>query len=92
MGRLPSQLWQIYAVPADGGSPLQLFSDDENEGEPDWAPNGSLLVLSQSPALKADAATNVVIHRVDLRTHQVSILPGSEGLIRLIGRQMGVTL
>jgi dipeptidyl aminopeptidase/acylaminoacyl peptidase len=78
MGRLPSQLWQIYVVPAEGGNPQRLVSDDENEGEPDWEPNGSVLVFSQFPAL--EAATNLTIHRLDLRTHQISILPGSEGL------------
>jgi serine/threonine protein kinase/Tol biopolymer transport system component len=79
MGRLPPQLWQIYVVPAEGGSPQQLVSDDENEGEPDWSPSGSQLVFSQFPQL-GSAARDMVIHRLDLRTHQVSILPGSEGL------------
>ena len=79
MGRLPSQLWQIYVVPAEGGSPQQLVSDDENDGEPDWSPSGSQLVFSQLSQL-GSAARDLVIHRLDLKTHQVSILPGSEGL------------
>jgi len=79
MGRLPPQLWQIYVVPAEGGSPQQLVSVDENEGEPDWSPGGSQLVFSQFPQL-GSAARDMVIHILDLRTHQVSILPGSEGL------------
>jgi Tol biopolymer transport system component len=79
MGRLPPQLWQIYVVPAEGGSPQQLVSVDENEGEPNWSPSGSQLVFSQFPQL-GSAARDTVIHRLDLRTHQVSILPGSEGL------------
>jgi serine/threonine protein kinase len=79
MGRLPPQLWQIYVVPAEGGSPQQLVSDDKNEGAPDWSPSGSQLVFSQFPEL-GSAARDMVIHRLDLRTHQVSILPGSEGL------------
>lgn len=78
MGRLPSQRWLIYVVPAEGGNPQQLVSDEENEGEPNWEPNGSALVFSQFPAL--EVATNLKIRRLDLRTHQISILPGSEGL------------
>jgi len=79
MGRLPPQLWQIYVVPAEGGSPQQLVSDDDNEGAPDWSPSGSQLMFSQFPEL-GSAARGMVIHRLDLRTHQVSILPGSDGL------------
>jgi hypothetical protein len=36
-------------------------------------------MFSQFPEL-GSAARGMVIHRLDLRTHQVSILPGSDGL------------
>ena len=80
MGRLAPQLWQVYLVPAVGGSPQQVSSDNKNEGEPDWAENGNLLVFSQLPELETNAAKDMVIHSLDLRTHQVSVLPGSTGL------------
>ena len=80
MGRPPSQLWQIYVVPAEGGSPQQVVSDDVNEGSPDWAPSGSLLIFSQLPQLETNAAKDMVVQTLELRTHQVSVLPRSEGL------------
>jgi eukaryotic-like serine/threonine-protein kinase len=80
MARLPANLWQIYLVPAEGGSPQQVVSDGDNEGEPDWSPSGNLLVFSQFPWVKTSALSKVVIHLLDLRTQQASILPGSEGL------------
>jgi serine/threonine protein kinase len=80
MARLPANLWQIYLVSAGGGSPQQVVSDGENEGEPDWSGNGSLLVFSEFPWVKTSASSKVVIQLFDLRTQQASVLPGSEGL------------
>ncbi len=80
MGRRPPQLWQIYVVPAEGGSPQQVVSDDENEGVPDWAPSGSLLVFSQLPELETNGAKDMVVHSLELKSHQASVLPGSTGL------------
>jgi len=89
MARLPSQLWQIYLVPAEGGSPQQVSSDDENEAEPNWAESGNLLVFSRLPELKTNAAKNVVIHSLDMRTHEVSVLLGSNGLYSAHGSPDG---
>jgi serine/threonine protein kinase/Tol biopolymer transport system component len=80
MGRLPGQLWQIYVLPADGGSPLQVVSDHENEGEPDWSPDERLLLYSQLPAMQVSDEKKMVIHSLELATHQVSTLPGSDEL------------
>ena len=80
MGRRPPQLWQIYVVPAEGGSPQQVVSDDENEGAPDWGPSGSLLVFSQLPELETNGAKDMVVHSLELKTHQAAVLPGSAGL------------
>lgn len=80
MARLPAKLWQIYLVPAEGGSPQQVVSDENNEGDPDWSPSGNLLLFSQFPWVKTSASSKVVIHLLDLRRQQASILPRSEGL------------
>jgi eukaryotic-like serine/threonine-protein kinase len=80
MGRLPGQLWQIYVLPAEGGSPLQVVSDDENEGEPDWSPDGRFLTYSELPLLQVNATKKMEIRTLDLTTHQASTLPNSEGL------------
>jgi eukaryotic-like serine/threonine-protein kinase len=89
MGRLAPQLWQIYVVPAEGGSPQQVSSDDENEGEPDWAEGGNLLVFGQLPELETNAAKDMLIHSLDLRTHQISVLQGSMGLYSAHGSPDG---
>ena len=71
----------------EGGSPRQVASDGENEGELDWAPSGSLLVFSQLPELGTDAARNFMIRKFDVKKNQTSILPGRTGFTRPIGRR-----
>jgi eukaryotic-like serine/threonine-protein kinase len=69
----PSGDWKIYVVSADGGSPEQVTSD---EGlDPTWSPDGSFLAYSSDYS-----DLHSVVHLVDLRTHHISTVPGSEGL------------
>ena len=79
MGRLPGKLWQVYVVSAKGGTPQQVVSDEYNEGEPDWAPTGKKLVFSQFPEVENTSPGKGSIRVLDLNTHQISIVPGSEG-------------
>lgn len=80
MGRFPGNRWQIYTVPADGGNPQQVVSDQKNEGDPDWSPKGDLLVFSELPELAGGNGNDGVIRVLDLKTHHTSILPQSHGL------------
>jgi len=76
-GAEPGQPWKIYLVSADGGTPQSVVPQEPNRTDPDWLADGNSLIFRdvwRSP----DAITG--IHLLDLRTHQVSILPGSEGL------------
>jgi serine/threonine protein kinase/Tol biopolymer transport system component len=67
---------RTYLVSADGGSSRQLLPDDpDTERDPNWSPDGGRIVFSGQPADK-DSAIRVL----DLKTHQVSTLPGSQGL------------
>ncbi|HXU37882.1 MAG TPA: winged helix-turn-helix domain-containing protein [Blastocatellia bacterium] len=70
------QKMKIYLVSPDGGSSEQIISGDENEYGPAWAPDGSTLAFwSGERALGTSA-----IYLFSLRTQEVSMLPGSEGL------------
>jgi Tol biopolymer transport system component/predicted Ser/Thr protein kinase len=67
----------IYLVSADGGTPQTVASQSPNPMDPDWLPDGNSMIFGDvfvSPA----AITG--IHSLDLRTHQVATLPGSDGL------------
>jgi eukaryotic-like serine/threonine-protein kinase len=67
---------RIYEIAAEGGSPhLLMESDGRQQLDPNWSPEGSKIVFgSQSN----DPSSPIRI--LDLASHQVSTLPGSDGL------------
>ena len=71
------QPWRIYLVSADGGTPESVVPQEANRNDPDWLPDGNSLIYGD--VLTSPAAITG-IHLLDLRSHQVSMLPGSEGL------------
>ncbi len=70
----------LFLISADGGNLQQLTTGDQYEVDPNWSPDGNLLVFSGFPVLEGGASAATAIHLLDLRTHRVSTLPGSEGL------------
>jgi Tol biopolymer transport system component len=73
----PGKPEKIYAVSAEGGSARQLMPDDPKpQLDPNWSPDGSKIVFSASSLGGVDSAIEVF----DLGNHQVSTLPGSQGL------------
>ncbi len=77
MGREPGKPWQTYVVSAEGGSPQNLMPSDHNQGEGNWSPDGNSLIFG---GFSRKEAGTVGIRFLDLRTHGISKLPGSEGL------------
>ena len=69
--------WKIFLVSPQGGTPEEILPDDRVEGDPTWSPDGTRIAYSSglpSPGQKSD------IRIVDLRTRQVSSVPGSSDL------------
>jgi len=66
----------IYLASVDGGGLQELLpGDPEPKWGPDWSPEGDKIVFSGSPA-DSDSA----IRLLDLNTHHLSTLPGSQGM------------
>jgi Tol biopolymer transport system component len=72
--RNPGHPWSISLLPANGGTPKQVVSDPEDRVDPNWSPDGNSLVFGSFDV------PNHPIWIVDLRTGQISTLPGSVGL------------
>jgi eukaryotic-like serine/threonine-protein kinase len=85
MASRPGQPWKIYVVPAEGGTPREVTAGDQNQGghnqgDPTWMPKGDAIVFAGIPWLEYGTAAGPNIHIVDLKTSQISDVPGSENL------------
>jgi Tol biopolymer transport system component len=67
---------RIFEVSPGGGSPRQLMPDDPSgQADPSWSPAGDKIVFASTGQ---DAASTIRI--LDLASHQIVTLPGSEGI------------
>jgi Tol biopolymer transport system component len=83
-GNLPGKPPEDFIVSSEGGGPPEQIPTAPGEVgqiDPDWSPDGnSLRFAGAPPPIETAHATNA-IHILDLRTHKVSTLPGSQGFI-----------
>jgi serine/threonine protein kinase len=69
---------RIYVVSPAGGKPRLIV--DNPQSDPSWSPDGRSLAFGSIPGLVASKSPDAVIRSMDLGTHEVKALPGSEGL------------
>ncbi|MBI3664716.1 MAG: PD40 domain-containing protein [Acidobacteria bacterium] len=79
-GTAPGKPSKIYVIPAAGGTPQQVMPGERYEGNPNWSPDGNSLLFGRLPFLEGGVSGLVALHVLDLRTDQISTIPGSEGL------------
>ena len=80
MAREPGKAWQLYSVPAEGGSPQPLHPENRNAGDPDWSADGQSLVFGRVPDLMGKETGSRAIQILDMHSHAITPVPGSEGL------------
>ncbi len=68
--------WKIVLIPADGGPSTPLIDQEIVQSDPTWSADGTRIAFATGEVLGA-ARTDIRV--VDLRTRQVSTLPGSSG-------------
>jgi Tol biopolymer transport system component len=78
MASRPGKPWKIFVAPAEGGTPKEVIAGDRNQGDPTWTADGNSLVFAGMPWLEYGNAAGPNIHILDLKTSQISDLPGSE--------------
>jgi Tol biopolymer transport system component len=67
---------KLYTVSTDGGSPRQLIPENSpEEWDATWSSDGSRIAFGSGPSDPASA-----IRIFDVKTNQISTLPGSNGL------------
>jgi len=73
----PGKTWKVYVISSSGGAPQEIIPGDTRpEIDPSRCPDGNSIVFGGSVG---DAKRS--IRRVDLKTHAVSTLTGSEALL-----------
>jgi Tol biopolymer transport system component len=66
----------MYEISFDGGTPHPLLPDDHSQQlDPNWSPDGTKIVFAGESNNPSSA-----IHILDLASHKISNLPGSESL------------
>jgi eukaryotic-like serine/threonine-protein kinase len=68
--------WTIFLTSANGGSPIQLLSEDTFESDPTWSADGTQLAFATGTDYLSGKSE---IRIVNMNTHQFSTLPGSSG-------------
>jgi eukaryotic-like serine/threonine-protein kinase len=67
---------RIWIVAAQGGSAKRLLPEDRaSETDPSWSPDGRTMIFSTGIV----GGSNSVIKILDLASHRITALPGSEG-------------
>ena len=80
MGRQPGKPWKVYTMDGEGGHLQEVLDEGRSEADPDWSPDGRVLVLGRLPDLMAEASQFKAIYMVDLTTKAMTELTGSGGL------------
>jgi Tol biopolymer transport system component/predicted Ser/Thr protein kinase len=68
--------WKLFVISKDGGSPQALTSEDAQETDPAWSQDGSTLAFGHTGV----DSEHTFIEQFNLKSHQVSQLPGSQGI------------
>jgi eukaryotic-like serine/threonine-protein kinase len=74
-GLTPGETWNLFVISADGGSPEKLTPSENSQLDPDWSADGQSLVFGE---LGGSATASIYV--LNLKTRQVSTLPGSKGM------------
>jgi len=71
---------KVFFVSSEGGAPQELFPNDCEQYDPAWSPDGKYLGFARSEKLTSGRSSPSTIELLDLTTHQLSKLLGSDGL------------
>jgi len=69
--------WAIYIVPTDGGASRILVSEKLTQIDVNWSLDGDKIIFGRITERKPEGLR---IQVYDLKTHELSAIPGSEGL------------
>ena len=78
MGGTPGRPTQIDLVVAGGGVPEQITFGDLDNADPTWSPECNS--IAYSTGTWTSPKPNYLLHILNLKTRQITVVPGSDGL------------
>ena len=73
----PGRPWKTFLISAQGGSPQEMLADSHTQVDATWSADGKKIAFGRN----GDASYEVqTVSIIDMATHQVTTVPGSEGL------------
>jgi len=73
----PGRPLQTFLISAQGGAPQQMLAEDQPQLDATWSPEGKKIAFGRNGASGSEGQT---ISILDLVTHRVSTVPGSQNL------------
>jgi Tol biopolymer transport system component len=80
MGKGPGQKWRVRVISVNGGSYAPVTAMNDQEGAPTWSPDSAQIAFGGMTQPAERTSGQLVIQILNLKTGQVSTVPGSEGL------------
>jgi Tol biopolymer transport system component/DNA-binding winged helix-turn-helix (wHTH) protein len=79
---LPGKTSKTFIIAAEGGKVRELTQSECPELDANWSPDGTHLIFGTYAgyAIESGASCPELLYTVDLKTHEISTVPGSEGL------------
>jgi eukaryotic-like serine/threonine-protein kinase len=70
----PGRPWKTFLISAQGGAPQEMLAESREQVDATWSPDGKKIAFGRN------GAQVLTISIIDLATHQVTTVPGSESL------------
>ena len=70
------QSWKLYLVPTAGGTPQEVLTEAGSQIDANWSADGSQLMFGDFNHDQGGLSIRIL----DLKTHQIEKVPGSDGL------------
>ncbi len=71
----PGKPWKIALISRDGGKPTTMFEENRSQIDANWSADGKRIMFGY-----LHDEQSISIRIIDLKTHEVTSIPGSEGL------------